>query len=249
MSKSFFESRNPVFNEEKLQKLGQSGALTNQSVNDVMSISGAINKTAILFVILLATSAASYAMPSMFLLIVGIVGGLIAVLVASFKPHTSAIAAPVYAGFEGLALGTISAMYATMLDGIVLQAVSLTFATLISMLVLYKSGLIKVTDKFRSGVMMATGAIFLVYLVSMVGSMFGWNMPYLHQGGMIGIGISVVIIAVAALNLLLDFDNFDKAAQARAPKYMEWFCGLSLMVTLVWLYIEFLRLLSMLNRD
>lgn len=249
MSKSFFESRNPVFNEEKLQKLGQSGVLTNESVNDVMSISGAINKTAILFVILLATSAASYAMPSMFLLIVGIVGGLIAVLVASFKPHTSAIAAPVYAGFEGLALGTISAMYATMLDGIVLQAVSLTFATLISMLVLYKSGFIKVTDKFRSSVMMATGAIFLVYLVSMVGSMFGWNMPYLHQGGMIGIGISVVIIAVAALNLLLDFDNFDKAAQARAPKYMEWFCGLSLMVTLVWLYIEFLRLLSMLNRD
>jgi len=140
-------------------------------------------------------------------------------------------------------------MYASMLDGIVLQAVSLTFATLISMLVLYKSGLITVTDKFRSGVMMATGAIFLVYLVSMVGSMFGWNMPYLHQGGMIGIGISIVIIAVAALNLLLDFDNFDKAAQARAPKYMEWFCGLSLMVTLVWLYIEFLRLLSMLNRD
>ena len=249
MSKSFFESRNPVFNEEKLQKLDRSGALTNENVHDVMSISGAINKTAILFVILLATSVASYAMPSMFLLIVGIVGGLIAVLVASFKPHTSAIAAPVYAGFEGLALGTISAMYASTMDGIIMQAVSLTFATLISMLVLYKSGLIKVTDKFRSGVMMATGAIFLVYLVSMIGSMFGWNMPYLHQGGMIGIGISVVIIAVAALNLLLDFDNFDKAAQARAPKYMEWFCGLSLMVTLVWLYIEFLRLLSMLNRD
>lgn len=249
MSKSFFESRNPVLNEEKLQKLGQSGALANENIHDVMSISGAINKTLVLFVILLATSAASFMMPSMFLLIVGIVGGLIAVLVASFKPHTSAIAAPVYAGFEGLALGTISAMYAAQMDGIILQAVSLTFATLISMLLLYRSGLIKVTEKFRSGVMMATGAIFLVYLVSMVGSMFGWNMPYLHQGGMIGIGISVVIIAVAALNLLLDFDNFEKAEKARAPKYMEWFCGLSLMVTLVWLYIEFLRLLSMLNRD
>jgi len=95
MSKSFFESRNPVFNEEKLQKLGQSGALVNENISDVMSISGAINKTAVLFIILLATSVASYAMPSMFLLIVGIVGGLIAVLVASFKPHTSAIAAPV----------------------------------------------------------------------------------------------------------------------------------------------------------
>jgi len=249
MSKSFFESRNPVLNEGKLQKLGQSGALSHDGAHDVMSISGAVNKTAILFVILLATSAASFMMPSMFLLIVGIVGGLIAVLVASFKPHTSAIAAPVYAGFQGLALGTISAMYAAQMDGIILQAVSLTFATLISMLLLYRSGLIKVTEKFRAGVMMATGAIFLVYLASFVGSMFGWNMPYLHQGGMIGIGISLVIIAVAALNLLLDFDNFEKAQQARAPKYMEWFCGLSLMVTLVWLYIEFLRLLSMLNRD
>jgi uncharacterized YccA/Bax inhibitor family protein len=248
MSKSFFESKNPVLNEEKLKSMMSQDDLVGVPY-EKMTISGAINKTLVLFAILLATSAISFMMPTTFLLIIGVVGSLIAVLVASFKPHTSPIAAPVYAGFEGLALGSISAFYAAQFDGIIMQAVSLTFGTLLSMLMLYKSGLITVNEKFRAGVMMATGAIALVYLVSFVGSFFGWNMPYLHEGGAIGIGISVVIIAVAAMNLLLDFDNFDKAEQAQAPKYMEWFCGLSLMVTLVWLYLEFLRLLSKLNRD
>jgi uncharacterized YccA/Bax inhibitor family protein len=244
MSKSYFESRNPVLNEDKIKSMAESYQLSGE---ESMSISGAINKTIILFTILLVTSGASYIMPSSFLLITGCIGALIAVLVASFKPHTSAVSAPVYAAFEGLALGTISAYYASVMDGIILQAVSLTFGTLLSMLILYKSGLIKVTEKLRAGVMMATGAIFFVYLISFVGSFFGWNMPYLHQGGTIGIGISLVIIGVAAMNLLLDFDNFDKAAEAHAPKYMEWFCGLSLLITLVWLYIEFLRLLSKLR--
>jgi len=249
MSKSFFESKNPILNEDKIAKWGKAEAGYVSDYNDSMTISGAINKTLVLFAILMVTSFLSYQNPTTFLLITGVVGGLIAVLVASFKPHTSAIAAPVYAGFKGLALGTISAFYAAQFSGIVFQALLLTMGTLLSMLVLYKSGLITVTAKFRAGVMMATGAIFFVYLISFVGSFFGWNMPYLHEGGMMGIGISVVIIAVAAMNLLLDFDNFDKAAEANAPKYMEWFCALSLMVTLVWLYIEFLRLLSKLNRD
>ena len=248
MSKSFFESRNPVLNEEKLKSLTNSEGYVTE-YQESMTMGGAINKTLILFSILMVTSVASYVMPSMFLLITGTVGGLIAVLVATFKPHTSAVSAPVYAGFEGLALGTISSIYATQMDGIILQAVSLTFGTLLAMLLLYKSGWITVNQKFRAGVMMATGAIFFVYLISFIGSIFGWNMPYLHEGGSFGIGLSLVIIAVASLNLLLDFDNFDKAAEAQAPKYMEWFCGLSLMVTLVWLYIEFLRLLSKLNRD
>jgi uncharacterized YccA/Bax inhibitor family protein len=249
MANSFFESRNPVLNEEKLKKYAH---VENHSVgfeSETMTMSGAVNKTLVLFVILFATSLISYTMPSTFLMIAGVIGGLIAVLVASFKPHTSPISAPVYAAFEGLALGSISAFFAASFDGIVFQAISLTLGTLVTMLALYKTGVIKVTEKFRSGVMMATGAIFLVYMVSFVGSFFGWNMPYLHEGGMMGIGISVVIIGVAALNLLLDFDNFDKAVQMNAPKYMEWFCGLSLMVTLVWLYIEFLRLLSKLNRE
>jgi uncharacterized YccA/Bax inhibitor family protein len=115
------------------------------------------------------------------------------------------------------------------------------------MLFLYKSGIVQVTDKLRMGVMMATGAIALVYLLNIVLSFFGISIPYLHQGGMIGIGISLLIIGVAAMNLLLDFDNFDKGEAQGAPAYMEWFCAMGLLITLVWLYMEILRLLSILS--
>ncbi|RME03633.1 MAG: Bax inhibitor-1/YccA family protein, partial [Bacteroidetes bacterium] len=131
--------------------------------------------------------------------------------------------------------------------GIIFQAVTLTFAVLFMMLFLYKSGTIKVTQKLRSGVIMATGAILLVYIINLVLSFFGMNVPYLHEGGMMGIGISLLIIGVAAMNLLLDFDNFDKGEQYGAPAYMEWFCAMGLIITLVWLYIEILRLLSILS--
>ncbi|MFZ1703405.1 MAG: Bax inhibitor-1/YccA family protein [Saprospiraceae bacterium] len=248
--KSFFESKNPLLSESKF--IQTASVTTDQNsfiISDKATISGAINKSFILFSVLLFTSAISFVMPSTFLMICGVVGGLIAVLVASFKPHTSPISAPVYAGFEGLFVGSISAIFASMIDGIILQAVGLTFGTLLTMLVIYKSNIIPVTEKLKSGIMMATGAVFFVYLISFIGSFFGFNIPYLHEGGVIGIGISVVIIGIASLNLLLDFDQFEKAEQHGAPKYMEWFCALGLMVTLVWLYIEFLRLLSKLNRE
>jgi len=247
---SFFESSNPILNEDKFRDAAAT-IETNQYgvVAETATVIGAANKTLVLFAILFATSVISYMMPSTFMMIVGGIGGLIAVLVAVFKPHTSPVAAPVYAMFEGLFVGSISAYFATMMDGIVLQAVALTFGTLLTMLFVYRSGLIRVTEKFRMGVVMATGAIFFIYLISFIGSFFGFNMPYLHENGLMGIGISLVIIVVASLNLLLDFDNFEKAEQHGAPKYMEWFCALGLIVTLVWLYIEFLRLLSKLNRD
>ena len=140
-------------------------------------------------------------------------------------------------------------MFAAEYAGIVFQAVSLTMGTCLMMLMVYKSGLIKITEKFRMGVAMATGAIFLVYLVSWIGMFAGFEVPFIHESGPLGIGISVVIIGVASLNLLLDFDLFEKGASQGAPKYMEWFCGLALMVTIVWLYVEFLRLLSKLQRD
>jgi uncharacterized YccA/Bax inhibitor family protein len=177
----------------------------------------------------------------------GVIGGLICVLIAVFKPQTSWITAPLYAAFEGLALGAISAIYASAFDGIILQAFSLTIGILLMMLFLYKSGIVQVTDKLRMGVMMATGAIALVYLLNIVLSFFGISIPYLHQGGMIGIGISLLIIGVAAMNLLLDFDNFDKGEAQGAPAYMEWFCAMGLLITLVWLYMEILRLLSILS--
>ncbi len=214
-----------------------------------MTIDGAINKTMVLFGLLLSTSGISYFMPSTFLLIAGIVGGLIAVLVAAFKPSASPIAAPVYAAMEGLFVGSISAMYAAQFHGIVANAVGLTLGTLLLMLVLYKYRIIKVTDKLRSGIIMATGAIAIVYLMAFVFRLFGFEVPYIHSGGMMGIGFSVLVVGVASLNLLLDFDNFEKAENAGSPKYMEWFCAMGLIVTLVWLYIEFLRLLSKLNRD
>ncbi|MBK8700073.1 MAG: Bax inhibitor-1/YccA family protein [Saprospiraceae bacterium] len=244
--KSFFESRNPIINEESISRSRTAGGYAD---GGVMTIDGAINKTLVLFSILMVTSVISYLMPSMLLMITGAIGGLIAVLVASFKPHTSPISAPVYTAFEGLFVGSISAIYAAQTQGIVLNAVSLTFGTLLLMVVLYKYRIIKVTDKLRSGIIIATGAVALVYLIAFVFRLFGYEIPYIHQGGMLGIGFSILVIGIAALNLLLDFDNFEKAEQSQAPKYMEWFCGLGLMVTLVWLYIEFLRLLSKLKND
>lgn len=241
---SLFESRNPIMNEEKFA--AQSAYVTD---GQVMSIDGAINKSMILFGILLTTSLISYMIPSPLFMIVGFIGGLISVLVATFKPHTSPIAAPIYAAFEGLAVGAISAMFAASFDGIVANAVGLTFGTLLLMLILYKYRIIKVTEKFRAGVIMATGALVLVYVIAFIFRLFGYDIPYIHAGGMMGIGFSLLVVGIASLNLLLDFDNFEKAEAAKSPKYMEWYCALGLIVTIVWLYIEFLRLLSKLNRD
>ena len=179
---------------------------------------------------------------------VGAIGGFIAVLVASFKPHTSATAAPIYALLEGLFVGSITAIYGGLYNGIVFNAITLTLGILFTMLFIYKTGIIKVTDKLRMGVVMATVAIALVYLVNLILHAFGISVPYLHQGGTIGIIISLVIIGIAAFNLLLDFDNFDRGEKYGAPTYMEWFSAMGLLITLVWLYIEVLRLLAIMNR-
>ncbi len=245
---NFFESRNPILKESTLNK-SASQAMAMDGDYIPMTISGAINKTLILFSIMMLTTFCSFLMPTMFLLWTGIIGGLAFVLIASFKPHTSAWSAPGYAVFEGLFVGTISAIYHASFGGIVFQAVILTFGTLITMLFIYRTGLIKVTEKFRAGIIMATGAVLIMYVMGFIFSMFGVYLPYLHEGGIMGIGISLVVIVIAALNLLLDFDNFEKGAEAEAPQYMEWFCAMGLLVTLVWLYIEFLRLLSKLQND
>ena len=249
-----FKSSNPLLNEKSIDKAGtvdnlSGDQLITTSNNEVTTISGAINKTLILFALLMVTTFVSYAAPSQIFLYTGMFGGIAALIVAMWKPHLAPIVAPIYALVEGLFVGTISAMYAAAFDGIVLQAVTLTFGTLLAMLVLYRSGLIKVTAKFRAGVMMATGAIMFVYIISIIGHFVGFQVPFLHETGPLGIGISVVIIAVAAMNLLLDFDMFERAEKNRSPKYMEWLVGMGLLVTLVWLYIEFLRLLSKLQSD
>jgi len=247
MAKNLFgsSSSNPMLKEDTFKlKYNSSGLMIE---GDVMTVNGAVNKTLLLFSMMMATTSIAWFMPSTFLLYVGAGGGLVVLIAAAFKPHLAPFLAPLYALLEGLAIGTISVMYATAFEGIVLQAVGLTFGTLFMMLAIYKSGLIKVTEKFRMGIAMATGAIMILYLFGWIGQIFGFEVAMLHDSGMFGIGISAVIIVVASMNLLLDFDMFERGEKQGAPIYMEWFAAMGLIVTLVWLYIEFLRLLSKLR--
>lgn len=241
-NRNFLESHNPVMTEKAYQQSAREGAVSR---GETMTVQGAVNKTLLLSAILLATAVWGYAATNPIYMWIGAIGGLIIVLVAAFKPHLSPTLAPVYAGLEGLFVGGISAIYGGIYDNIIFHAVTLTIAVLFLMLFLYKSGIIKVTDKFRSGVIMATGAIFLVYMVSFALSFFGIQVPFLHEGGIMGIGISLLIVGVASLNLLLDFDNFEKGEQYGAPSYMEWFSAMGLLITLVWLYVEMLRLIAL----
>ncbi len=218
-----------------------------------MTIQGAVNKTAILLALAIFSSVFAWnrfgqnpasAIP---MLLVGSIGGLIMALITTFKKQWSPVTAPIYALLEGLALGSISALYNMQSHGIVLQAAMLTFGTLFAMLAAYRAGLIRATEKFKAGVIAATGGIFLLYLVSWILSLFHVNMAFMNGGGLLSIGISVFVVVIAALNLVLDFDVIEQGAKLGAPKYLEWYAGFGLLVTLVWLYLEILRLLAKLN--
>ena len=174
----------------------------------------------------------------------GIIGGFIAAMVTIFKKEWAAFTSPIYGLLEGFAIGGISSLFEAQYPGIVVQAAGLTFATLAAMLVLYMSRIIPVTDKLRMGIFAATGGIALVYFVSIILGFFGVSVPFIYGNGLIGIGFSLFVVGIAALNLVLDFDLIERGAQAGAPKYMEWYGAFALMVTLIWLYIEMLRLLS-----
>lgn len=222
-----------------------------------MTIQGAVGKTFGLLAILSATAIWSWKAAaendlSPAVLPVAAIGGLILALVTIMKPTVSPWTAPVYAAFEGVVLGALSYMIEHLgikgaYPGIALQAVSMTCGVLFCMLFVYATGIIKVTDKLRIGITAATGAIFLVYMASFVLGFFGYQVPFLRSFSPIGIGISVVIVGVAAFNLLLDFDFIEKGARNSAPKYLEWYGAFGLLVTLVWLYIEILQLLRQIN--
>ena len=245
------KSSNPVFKEQVFRK----GYTTSE---EVMTVNGTINKTALMLLLVIAGAlftwnkffeaiavnpeAGSAAVLPW--LAVGGIGGIIAALVTIFRPQSSAISAPIYALFEGLLLGGLSAIFESMYTGIVMRAVALTLAVFLTMLFLYRSGIIKVTKKFMMGVFAATAGIALVYFVGFIGSMFGAPMSFLHGNSNLSIGFSLVVVAVAALNLVLDFSFIEKASNSGAPKYMEWYGAFGLMVTLIWLYLEILRLLS-----
>ena len=174
----------------------------------------------------------------------GAIVGFILALIISFKAHTAPYLAPVYAIFEGVFLGAISGIFELRFPGIVMQAIALTFGTLGCLLLAYKSGLIKATENFKLGVVAATGAIAVLYLVNFVMSFFGANMSFISSPTPIGIAFSAVVVVIAALNLVLDFDFIEKGVANKNPKYMEWYGAFGLLVTLCWLYLEILRLLS-----
>jgi uncharacterized YccA/Bax inhibitor family protein len=221
---------------------------------NIMTLQGTVNKTAIL--LSLALLSAFWVWRQFFIyespqismyLWGGAIGGFIAAMVAIYKPTTAPIVAPIYALLEGLFLGGISSFMEARFPGIVIQAVGLTFGTLFALLFAYKSGLIKATENFKLGVAAATGGIFMMYMVSFILGFFGMNVPFIHGNGIIGIGVSGFIVVIAALNLVLDFDFIEHGVEQGAPRFMEWRAALGLMITLVWLYIEILHLLSKLR--
>jgi len=237
------KSGNPTLSEKTFQEVDQA-----VPADGAMTISGTVNKTGVLFLILLLGASISWSAPSTGLIFGGAIGGFIVAMVTIFKKEWSPITAPIYAALEGLFLGGISLMFEQAYNGIVYNAVFLTLGVFAAMLIVYRSGLIQVTRKFRMGVVAATGGIALVYFASIILSFFGIHLSLIEGSGLMGIGFSLVIVGVAALNLVLDFDMIEKGVQARAPQYFEWYASFGLMITLVWLYIEILRLLSKLQR-
>jgi uncharacterized YccA/Bax inhibitor family protein len=248
---------NPVLNNKAFVSAGP-GA-------DPMTLNGTVNKTAMLLAMTLITAVITWGMawesmqatdgsvpmnPMLFpLMIGGAVVGFILALVCVFKKTAAPVLAPLYALAEGLFIGGVSATFEMKYPGIVLQAVGLTFGTMFALLMAYRTGLIRATENFKLGVVAATGAICLLYLVNIGMRLFGFEgMGFIHDSGPIGIGFSLVVVGIAALNLVLDFDFIETGVSQGAPKYMEWYAAFGLLVTLVWLYLEMLRLLSKLRR-
>jgi uncharacterized YccA/Bax inhibitor family protein len=227
--------------------------------NDIMTLEGTVSKSLFLIALVIIAGFAGWkicSIPSLSaqlntILIGASVLGFITAMITIFKKSMAPTTAPAYAIFEGVTLGIFSYLYENMYSGIVLQAVFLTISVFVGLLFCYKSGLIKATENFKLGIISATFGIFVVYLISFIGHFVGFEVPYIHESGPIGIGVSIIIVIVAALNLVLDFDFIEKGSErGDLPSYMEWYGAFGLLVTLVWLYIEILRLLAKLrDRD
>ncbi|WP_054954651.1 Bax inhibitor-1/YccA family protein [Paenibacillus dakarensis] len=242
-------SGNPTLNEETFERS------RNYSDQELMTIGGTVNKSFMLLALLIGAAVVSWVMffngYNVYPFIIGgAITGLILALIINFAQRTAPFLAPIYAVVEGLLLGALSANYESLYYGITMQAALLTMCIFLGMLIAYKLGLVKATAGFKKGVIAATIGVMLVYLLSMVLRLFGVAVPFLHESTTIGIGISIVIIIIAALNFVLDFDFIEQGARSGAPKYMEWYGSFGLLVTLVWLYLEIIRLLAKLaSRD
>lgn len=250
---AFFKSGNPTLTEKIFTK--SSGFADDTT----MTVNGTLNKFGFLFLMMMASAIFAWfqfenGKDVNVLMITGAIGGLIVAIVLAFKPVWAPYLAPAYALLEGLFVGGISVVInyamAESYPGIIMQAVGLTFGVAISMFLLYNFRIIKATEKFKSVIITATMGIAFFYLIAFGLSFFNIDIPFLHEGGWLGIGFSLFVVAIAALNLILDFDMIEQGAENGAPKFMEWYGAFGLMVTIVWLYIEILRLLTKLtSRD
>ncbi|KAF0241801.1 MAG: Bax inhibitor-1/YccA family protein [Sediminibacterium sp.] len=254
---AIFKSGNPTLTEKMFNKSLEMDA----TLQGTMTVRGAINKFGFMMLMLIAGAAYNWHLfeemkqdTMNVLMMVGIFGGLITAIAISFKPNWAPFLAPLYALLEGLFIGGISvimnAAFAKSYPGLVMQAVGLTFGVAISMFILYNFRIIKATERFKSVIFTATLGIGIFYLLTMVLRMFGVNVSFMYDSSMLSIGISLFVVGIAALNLILDFDMIEQGAEQGAPKFMEWYGAFGLMVTIVWLYIEMLKLLSKLgSRD
>lgn len=237
---------NPALNSKTFERFGPLAA------GEGMTIEGTVHRAAFLLLLVMATATWTWietfsGTPTTGYMVGGLLGGFVVAIVTIFRPAWAPVTAPIYAALEGLALGALSAYFEARYPGIVIQAVALTFGTLVALLMAYRSGLIPVTQKFRMGIVAATGGIAIFYLVAIGMGFFGIRLAFLHEGSLLGIGFSLFVVVIAALNLVLDFDFIEKGAEQGAPKFMEWYGAFGLMVTLIWLYLEILRLLSKLR--
>ena len=236
-----FRSGNPVLSKNTFSSASD--------ISDVMTINGTVNKTAISLLLLVGTGYLTFSVINTGLLIACGIGGFIIAIITVFKKEWAPFTVPIYAILEGGLLGGISFMFNSLYDGIVTDAIFLTVGILLSLLVAYRSGYIKATENFKLGIFAATGGIAIVYLVNFVMGFFGSSMGIMQidNASPMSIGFSVVVVIIAALNLVLDFDFIEEGAEKGAPKYMEWYGAFGLLVTLIWLYLEILRLLAKLN--
>ena len=238
-----FRSGNPALSKDIFKPVA------SNKTDDVMTLDGTINKTAISLIILLLCAYYTYSTANTGFIWIGFIGGFITALITIFKKNWAPYTVPVYAVLEGLALGGISAIYNHMYTGIVQQAIFLTFGIFVALLIAYKTRIIQPSENFKLGIFAATGGIAIVYIFSFIMSFFGNGMSIMNpqNASLMSIGFSVFVVVIASLNLVLDFDFIEQGAEAGAPKYMEWYATFGLLVTLVWLYLEILRLLAKLQ--
>jgi uncharacterized YccA/Bax inhibitor family protein len=234
---TMMRSGNPALGDSTFRGLPRVG-------DESMTIQGTVNKTGIALLVVVAGAAVTWNTGTPILMLVGLIGGLVIGLVTAFKKEWAPYTTLPYALLEGLFLGGLSRVYEAQYAGIVPLAVGITLGVLAALLAAYKSRLIRVTENFRLGVVAATGGIALFYLISFGLSFFGIRIPYIHESGPIGIIFSLVVVAIASMNLVLDFDFIERGSTMNAPKFMEWYGAFGLLVTLIWLYLEILRLLA-----